>query len=429
MSCAAVCAPPSGLGRHHGFPSSPSTVCRRRGRASYTIRACANSGDADDSGGGLLPRMVLHDSLEAAGVVTDHARAAREGFATQIGRLTRLNAETSIAISRGADLARAALCIAAEDDSLVSHSSVPLPVDAFIARLDDLSTGFLAAGFLPPSGAPPEVFFDHLDRYLYVHKGFRRTNVASDARAMYLHSTLTCRSGSALMLSLIYSEMLKTLRLYGLLDFDEEISFPHDLDGCPRGYDKRRSKFCDEPNIMTAKSLLVEILQTLKGMFWPFQSNQSSSLFLNAVAANHHGPGNVGGSQARSCGNISAIEMAAAKSAQHRLMRGVWTNVRFGDMRRALAACERLILLNHNPCELRDYAALLYHCGYYKDCLQYLTSYQIAMVGQPRTNPLEMLEDDTVNTLTARVNLILAEDGWDSHRPAASYWTKNSEPW
>ncbi|VAH76052.1 unnamed protein product [Triticum turgidum subsp. durum] len=233
---------------------------------------------------------------------------------------------------------------------------------------------------------------------------------------MYLHSTLTCRSGSALMLSLIYSEMLKTLRLYGLLDFDEEIYFPHDLNGRPRGYDKRRSKFCDEPNIMTAKSLLVEILQTLKGMFWPFQSNQSSSLFLNAVAANHHGPGNVGGSQARSHGNI-------------RLMRGVWTNVRFGDMRRALAACERLILLNHNPCELRDYAALLYHCGYYKDCLQYLTSYQNAMVGQPRTNPLEMLEDDAVNTLTARVNLILAEDGWDSHRPAASYWTKNSEPW
>lgn len=32
----------------------------------------------------------------------------------------------------------------------------------------------------------------------------------------------------------------------------------------------------------------------------------------------------------------SAIEMAAAKAAQHRLMRGVWT-ARFGDMRRALA--------------------------------------------------------------------------------------------
>lgn len=231
------------------------------------------------------------------------------------------------------------------------------------------------------------------------------------------------------MLSLIYSEMLKTLRLYGLLDFDLEISFPHDVNTLPRGYDKHKSKLCDEPTIMTSKSLLVEILQTLKGMFWPFQSNQSSSLFLNAVAANHHGPGNVGDSQARSHGNISAIEMAAAKAAQNRLMRGVWTTVRFGDMRRALAACERLILLNHDPCELRDYAALLYHCGYYEDCLQYLASYQTSTVGQPRSNPLEVLEDDAVNNLRARVSLILAEDGWNQRKPTASYWTKNSEPW
>lgn len=45
-----------------------------------------------------------------------------------------------------------------------------------------------------------------------------------------------------------------------------------------------------------------------------------------------------------------------------------------------MAACERLVLLNHDPRELRDYAALLYHCGYYEDCLKYLTSYQTAMV-------------------------------------------------
>jgi hypothetical protein len=61
------------------------------------------------------------------------------------------------------------------------------------------------------------------------------------------------------MLSLIYSEMLKTLRLYGLLDFDEEISFPHDRNSLPRGYDKQKSKLSDEPNIMTSKSLLVEV--------------------------------------------------------------------------------------------------------------------------------------------------------------------------
>uniref|UniRef100_A0A0A8YGX7 Protein SirB1 N-terminal domain-containing protein n=1 Tax=Arundo donax TaxID=35708 RepID=A0A0A8YGX7_ARUDO len=418
MSCAAVWTPRSAPGRC----SSPGPGGSRRWRFSVRPRAAAEEG-------GGFPRMVLHDSLDAAGVATAHARAAREGFAAQVGRLTRVDAATSIAISRGADLARAALCVAAEDDSLVSHSSVPLPVDAFITRLDDLSTGFCGGGNFPPSGAPPEVFFDHLNRYLYGLKGFRRINGVSDVRAMYLHTVLTCRSGSALMLSLIYSEILKTVQIYGLLDFDAEIFFPHDLNSLPRGYDKHKSKLGDEPHIMTSKSLLVEILRTLKGTFWPFQSNQSSSLFLNAVAANHHGPGTVGNSELRSHGNRSAIEMAAAKAAQHRLMRGVWTNVRFGDMRRALAACERLILLHHDPHELRDYAALLYHCGYYGDCLQYLTSYQTAMAGKSASNQLEILEDEAVNTLRARVTLILAEDGWSSRRPAANYWTKNSEPW
>uniref|UniRef100_A0A0E0H8U4 Protein SirB1 N-terminal domain-containing protein n=1 Tax=Oryza nivara TaxID=4536 RepID=A0A0E0H8U4_ORYNI len=430
MSCAAVWVP---------SPCSPSPVPprHRRGRwrrgsasssSSSAFRACAGGDASGDGGGGGRPaRMVLHDSLEGAGVSTEHARAAREGFAKQVGRLTRLDAETSIAISRGADLARAALCVAAEDDSLVSHSSVPLPVEAFVSRLDDLSTGFLADGYLPPAGAPPQVFLDHLDRYLYVHKGFRRKNGSSDGRAIYLHSVLTCRLGSALMLSLIYSEILKMLRLYGLLEFNVEIFFPHDLNSLPRGYDKHKSKLGDEPHIMTSKSLLVEILKTLKNTFWPFQSNQSGSLFLNAVSANQHGPGNVGDNQTTPHGNISTIEMAAAKAAQHRLMRGVWTNVRFGDMRRALAACERLILLNHDPRELRDYAALLYHCGYYEDCLQYLASYQTAVHWN---NPLEIMEDEAVNTLRARVSLILAEDGWSSRRsPATSYWTKNSEPW
>ncbi|KAF8661518.1 hypothetical protein HU200_056938 [Digitaria exilis] len=424
MTCAAAWSPPSSaLGRRPGRG-------RRSSCSSVRPRAAAEEQSGGVGGvGEEAPRLVLLDSLDAAGVATAHARSAREGFAAQVGRLTGVNAETSIAISRGADLARAALCVAAEDDSLVSHSSVPLPVDAFIARLDDLSTGFCAGGNFPPHRAPPDVFFDYLDRYLYVHKGFRRTNGVSDVRALYLHSALTSRSGSALMLALIYSEIIKTVRIYGLLDFDAEIFFPTDLNGLPRGYDKQKSKSGDEPHIITSKSLLVEILKTLKTTFWPFQSNQSRSLFLNAAAANNYGPGTLGGNQTRSLSLSAAIEMAAAKAAQHRLMRGVWTNVRFGDMRRALAACERLILLQHDPHDLRDYAALLYHCGYYEECLHYLSSYQTAVAGDSTSNWLGILEEDAVNTLRARVTLILAEDGWSNRRPAASYWTKNSEPW
>lgn len=170
MSCAAAWSPPSSaLGRR---------PCRgRRRRCSSSIRPRA-AGAEQEGGGGAWgeealappPRLVLHDSLDAVGVSTAHARAARDGFVAQVGRLTRVSAGSSIAISRGADLARAALCVAAEDDSLVSHSSVPLPVDAFISRLDSLSTGFCAGGNFPPSGAPPEVFFEYLDRYLYIHK-------------------------------------------------------------------------------------------------------------------------------------------------------------------------------------------------------------------------------------------------------------------
>jgi hypothetical protein len=70
---------------------------------------------------------------------------------------------------------------------------------------------------------------------------------------------LTCRSGSALMLSLIYSEILNTVRIYGLLDFDPEIFYPHDLNSLPRGYDKHKSKMGDEAHIMTSKLLLVEV--------------------------------------------------------------------------------------------------------------------------------------------------------------------------
>ena len=65
----------------------------------------------------------------------------------------------------------------------------------------------------------------------------------------------------------------------------------------------------------------------------------------------------------------SAIEMAAAKAAHHRLMRGVWTNVRFGDMRRALAGtvfafCDSLnVSWPHGP--------FLCHCFIYrKECIR-----------------------------------------------------------
>lgn len=71
---------------------------------------------------------------------------------------------------------------------------------------------------------------------------------------------LTHRSGSPAMLSLIYSEILKMLRLWGFLDFDVEIFFPHDRHSLPRGYHKQKSKESDNAHILTSQGLLVEVL-------------------------------------------------------------------------------------------------------------------------------------------------------------------------
>ncbi|KAL8492963.1 hypothetical protein ACS0TY_024243 [Phlomoides rotata] len=365
-------------------------------------------------------KFVLHDTLDLSGHDTAHARAARFGFCSQIEKLSDVERETSISINRGVDLARAALHIAAEDDSLISHSSVPLPVDDFIERLDSLSMGY-CSHYSSLYRSSPENFLECLERFLYVDKGFRRTNPRNhvEHRALYLNSVLTHRAGSVSMLSLIYSEILKMLRMWGLLNFDVEIFFPHDPYSSPRGYLKQKSKESDHSHVMTSQSLLVEVLNDLKNAFWPFQRDHARSPFLRAAEAAQCFTGFIKP-------NESALELASAKAARHRLQRGVWTSVHFGDMRRALSACERLILLKSDPKELRDYAVLLYHCGFYEESLQYLKLYQATKQG---TSSINDLEEDAVEKLIVRLNLISMEVGWSSLPDNRSNLFKNSEPW
>lgn len=69
------------------------------------------------------------------------------------------------------------------------------------------------------------------------------------------------------MLSLIYSEVLKMLQLWGLVDFDVEISFPLDFYSLPRAYDKQKSKESDHPHILTVQTLLEEVTKILSCKF------------------------------------------------------------------------------------------------------------------------------------------------------------------
>ncbi|XP_016447904.1 uncharacterized protein LOC107772952 isoform X2 [Nicotiana tabacum] len=410
LACPWLCGAYSYPSGFFKFPSSNTSTCSS---VPAFIIHCSNSQFTPQSPGPGSSqndlKFVLHDALDAFGVNTTHARISREGFCSQIRKLSDIERGTSICINRGVDLGQAALHIAAEDDSLISHSSVPLPVADFLERLDHLSMEY-CSHYSSSFKSSPEHFIHCLETYLYVNKGFRRTGERnqSEPRALYLHPVLTHRFGSASLLSLIYSEILKMLRLWGLLSFDIEVFFPHDSFSSPRGYCKQKMKESDQSHVMTTQSLLVEL-------------DHTKSPFLRAARAANC-------SESANDSEESAFELASIKASLHRLQRGVWTSVRFGDMRRALSACEHLILLQTDPTELRDYGVLLYHCGFYKEALQYLTLYQ-----DRKKESFGLIdnveEEEALEKLIIRLNLILMEEGWSPPSDNRSFLRNNSEPW
>lgn len=117
-----------------------------------------------------------------------------------------------------------------------------------------------------------------------------------------------------------------------------------------------------------------------------------------------------------------------------------------------VTACERLILLEHDPKELRDYAVLLYHCGYYEEALQFLKHYRdtkvmssqfrktilscsqvsdstLHLVLQQQSGLDNNIEEDAVEKLVVRLNLILMEVGWSKQPEHRNILFNNSEPW
>ncbi|GLC60253.1 hypothetical protein PLESTB_001591100 [Pleodorina starrii] len=109
--------------------------------------------------------------------------------------------------------------------------------------------------------------------------------------------------------------------------------------------------------------VLVEMLRHLKRSYWPFPWDSGVD------AAYPHAVGSHGGfrsaAKAAMGDDVSAALAAIGKVAAWRLERGIWTSPGAGDLRRARAACERLVLLagDQYPEERRDLAVLLLHCG------------------------------------------------------------------
>eukprot|EP00850_Spirogloea_muscicola_P010393 SM000061S19220 [mRNA] locus=s61:258098:260745:+ [translate_table: standard] len=271
---------------------------------------------------------------------------------------------------------------------------------------------------------------------------------------------LTRRVGTSVMLALIYSELASRLLKAGAIDFAVDLELPLDVTSLPRARvaaiglaggaavaavaADRESLPGAGPSptlVFTPTLLLCEVLRGLKELYWPWRYSRSTSGgtgFLEAAEACTRGEamglmGPATGPSTSSC-TTSPAEIAAARSAGHRLQRGIWTSIGFGDMRRSVAATERLVIMGTDERDSRDLGVLLFHCGLYQPAHAYLKAYAASQATKAptalmRSNALHTREMESLERLLSRLQLLLAEQAWQA--PAAPPLLKEPlpEPW
>lgn len=301
----------------------------------------------------------------------------------------------------GINLADAAFQIAAEDDALVSHSSVKLPILLYAKRMqrmaEDIARNRLSHMPGVSSDRDPEAVLQVVQDYLYKEQGFQLplTNLSGvpehtrvdhpgvweNARHAYLHEALISKKGIAAVLAVLQADVLQRLMKLGAVEFVVRTDCS-DFTRIPSfsvltGMTRRMITKPDGSLLNTCTSdAILQMLRFLKRAYWPFAWDSSQGL-----AADSRGLGIGGGFPAAAKvaleGEADAAMQAIARTAKHRLERGIWTSPGAGDLRRAKAACERLVLVAGEafPAERRDLAVILLHCGFIPQAYSELRAY------------------------------------------------------
>lgn len=279
-----------------------------------------------------------------------------------------------------ADIAKLALLVAAEDDSLVSNSSVAFPVEAYKSRIvrltDDFEAYRLSKSLLDDSLDDAHIV-DEFQEFLFHQGGFQAPKKPSSIPTQsvvahpgvwespsiaYLHSVLVKKSGMAACIAIVMGDILRRLVQRGVLSsfakvvYSSQTSLPQveligDIDGTV------------DMNSCTFNTLR-DMNMHLKRAYWPFQWNSNDSVAGGFDSA----------AKTFLSGADSAESEAISRAATHRLERGVWTSPGAGDIRRCIAACERLVLLlypgqpSHDEATARRDLGVLYcHVGRFED--------------------------------------------------------------
>eukprot|EP00892_Ulva_mutabilis_P009514 jgi/Ulvmu1/6935/UM032_0013.1 len=263
-----------------------------------------------------------------------------------------------------ADIVKAALAVAAEDDAIATHSTVPFPVKAWRQRIQRLAAD-CASHALPalPPGAPSKAVADAVSSFLRARRFavpecgrsalpagsiVDHAGVWEEPRDAYLHELLIRRRGTPAALAVLLYAVHRQLFLDGAVDFMVRIDC-QDFEGIPRAVPLQlpRAMLATAGGALNTCSTdaLHECLSHLKRSFWPYAWD-------TGLDAQHGLPlGSFGGfpgaAKEAINGPASTYIQAVSRAAEHRLKRGIWTTPGAGDIRRAIAACERLVLLAH----------------------------------------------------------------------------------
>jgi len=259
------------------------------------------------------------------------------------------------------DVARAALHLAGEDDAVASRSAVPLPVEAYAARIESLCDDFVASGM--PAGDNDSQLAAALDAFLYTTCRFRLPTGWAELHSpyrTYLHNVLAQRVGVRCALATIHLAVLTRLQQRGVLSSCLEAALPLGP-GLPF---TRAASSGGQP--LSAAALLRETLGVLTRAFWAWEWEMDQpSGFLAAAQAATGATGRVG----RVFGGATVMQP---------------TGRPYGDLVRARLALERLCALDGGAPSAgqRDLAVLLAHLGRKAEALSMLRAYRDSEAGR-----------------------------------------------
>ena len=265
---------------------------------------------------------------------------------------------------------------------------MPLPVEPYLARISAMADEL--APLLPPD-AEPEAVIAVVEAYLWERQRFRAPSapaigagvrvdhpgVYEEPRLAYLNCLLTRRVGSPATLAVLYAALWRLLLARGAVAFAARVVLPRSAVELPQAVPLAQGGALASAarfnlNAWPAVDALADMLRQLKRSYWVrarvmdiaaalhADANALFILFMTALQpwawdtaldAEEDGPCGSGGgflAAARAALNVGeedAATTAIARTAAHRLARGVWTSSGAGDLRRARAAAERLVSL------------------------------------------------------------------------------------